>query len=852
MWTSIQNELGTGFAAQALALLADGGLKGIVLMAFASMAVLAMRRSTASARHLVHLLALGGLFFLPLVSLLVPTWQLPILPAAEVVTPQPAADPDQGLDVDAEAGGRVFLPAAKHPMGQPVHVAPDSAPAPLDSTTDPLMQTGPERAVARMSAPLPDGHNRLAFWGLAIWLTLFLLIIFPLLAGLGVLRRMSRHATPFASDTLPRLTQELAHALELRGPVRLLRAPAGTMPMAAGLFRPVVFLPADAETWSDEKRRAVLLHELAHVKRRDCLTHALAHLAVSLHWFNPFAWLALRRLRIEREHACDDLVLAAGERPAEYAEVLLDVARSLRAGTLTSAAAITMAKKSHLEGRLLAVLDEARKRTRLTRRAALGFALVGALLTAALSTLHVTRAESTVVVDQLTFSSGVEARIASVGQPDGYTVSSVWAPDGAPLPGPPEGFVRKMGGSSSDKSGVKRRFFIEVSPVPEESDLGVKFKVEGSESGAAFNDFFEKEGKAHVVVTHTPREDDFRLVVFDGDDTAYTSRQVSSFGVRDMHQTEFIVEGEHDEASALPWFDGCKPNPDSPDLWVEDFAYVTGDHVAQVTAEPSRTGDDFVVLLRLTEDGAARFFNMTKAGIGRTLAIVINDQVASAPVVVAPINNAIMFQGNFDKATADNIAAAIQGGDRKSDAAPSEHALGPVVEITVHHSDENCLIDFDTGTLHTPPDFDGTEEALAWMAAHGIDAGGGLQEEIRGLIGMDLIVNPESNATWGTVGTDGTLNHDAFEFGKPGNPVYLSAKGKLPATYTFKTREGGVEIVQILGFIDQDPRGVQIRYRMRVSDQSEIETGAARVVDDHAVTSSRLTSMRAVIEKRKV
>jgi hypothetical protein len=64
-----------------------------------------------------------------------------------------------------------------------------------------------------------------------------------------------------------------------------------------------------------------------------------------------------------------------------------------------------------------------------------------------------------------------------------------------------------------------------------------------------------------------------------------------------------------------------------------------------------------------------------------------------------------------------------------------------------------------------------------------------------GLIGMDLNINPETNDT---VATSDVLNHDALRYGTPGNPVYLNAKGELPATWTFKTREGGRGIVKIL------------------------------------------------------
>ena len=63
--------------------------------------------------------------------------------------------------------------------------------------------------------------------------------------------------------------------------------------------------------------QAVLLHELAHLRRRDPLWQLVAHCGLALHWFNPLAWFAVRRLRIEQERACDDFVLRAGIRASE-------------------------------------------------------------------------------------------------------------------------------------------------------------------------------------------------------------------------------------------------------------------------------------------------------------------------------------------------------------------------------------------------------------------------------------------------------------------------------------------------------------------------------------------------------
>ena len=70
----------------------------------------------------------------------------------------------------------------------------------------------------------------------------------------------------------------------------------------------------------------MLLHELAHIQRGDLPLQTLLLLACALQWFNPLIWLAYRRLIIERERACDDMVLAAGVRPATYARDLLQTA----------------------------------------------------------------------------------------------------------------------------------------------------------------------------------------------------------------------------------------------------------------------------------------------------------------------------------------------------------------------------------------------------------------------------------------------------------------------------------------------------------------------------------------------
>src|SRR4029434_9596084 len=154
----------------------------------------------------------------------------------------------------------------------------------------------------------------------------------------------------------------LAEAFEIGGSIAFVESKAVTLPMVWGVWRPLIVMPHSASGWTDERRRVVVLHELAHVKRRDCLTQALAHVVCADYCVNPIVWLAARRLRAERERACDDFVLSAGEKGPDYAAHLLDIARAMRLRR-APLVGLAMARPSQLEGRLLAILDPAIRRS---------------------------------------------------------------------------------------------------------------------------------------------------------------------------------------------------------------------------------------------------------------------------------------------------------------------------------------------------------------------------------------------------------------------------------------------------------------------------------------------------------
>jgi len=175
-------------------------------------------------------------------------------------------------------------------------------------------------------------------------------------------RRLAREATDLTDREWTWLLSQSVASMGVSRLVRLLRSRERSMPMTFGTRRPTILIPAIADTWPEDRRRAVVLHELAHVARYDCLTQSLAFAACTMYWFHPAAWWVARRLRIERELACDDRVIAAGAQARAYAGHLLEIAYTL-GSQRAPALAVTMARPRQLEGRMLAVLDGARNRS---------------------------------------------------------------------------------------------------------------------------------------------------------------------------------------------------------------------------------------------------------------------------------------------------------------------------------------------------------------------------------------------------------------------------------------------------------------------------------------------------------
>jgi beta-lactamase regulating signal transducer with metallopeptidase domain/uncharacterized coiled-coil DUF342 family protein len=298
------------------------GLAGLLLrgaaLLLAAAALARLLRSSAD-RHRLGVATLALLLALPLLSAILPPLPVPLLPAA--ATLRTPASPVPTQPATAALRERTVSTAAATDHGPP--------PGAVRPPMGPVL--------------------------LAIWAGGALLLALGAARSQLALARLRRQAITIDAAGWQAELERTRAQLVIRRPVRLVTHAAVRTPMTWGALRPVVALPEEALTWSAAERRAVLLHELAHVRRRDAPSLALARLARAVHWPDPLAWVALRRLVVEHELACDELVLAHGVRPSDYARQLLSLSR--RPPCHRYSGAFAMARRNSLEVRLMSILD---------------------------------------------------------------------------------------------------------------------------------------------------------------------------------------------------------------------------------------------------------------------------------------------------------------------------------------------------------------------------------------------------------------------------------------------------------------------------------------------------------------
>jgi beta-lactamase regulating signal transducer with metallopeptidase domain len=295
-----------------------------IVLAAALGATLLMRRRPAALRHWILAAAMLVGAAAPALELVMPEWTLP--------------------------WGSGFTTTAP-PSASTLRFTSAAAPVVADTVAEP--------------APARLPWARVAVF---VWMAGVLSGLLGLAVGLARLARVSARCRPIRTGPWRDTADELSSRFRLSR-VEILQSTDPALLVTWGLFTPKIILPAGASAWTATRRRIVLAHEMAHIRRHDWLVHMGAEVLRAVHWINPLAWLACRRLRQESEYACDDAVLSGGVAPTEYATHLLDVARQAIGHRRTFVSAPAIAHPSTLERRIAAMLTEQRNRQPLTRRA---------------------------------------------------------------------------------------------------------------------------------------------------------------------------------------------------------------------------------------------------------------------------------------------------------------------------------------------------------------------------------------------------------------------------------------------------------------------------------------------------
>jgi beta-lactamase regulating signal transducer with metallopeptidase domain/beta-lactamase class D len=323
-----------------LELLAHTAWKGAAVLALALTAGLLLRKTAAARRYAVWITSVATLAVLPLAMSLLPAWR---------VLPKEIEQPNwQRVEIENEVGEWVAEATQHEKLEVPV-----LTPKPVEAAKPAPVDEKRWFTLKQLIESLPK-----------VWLFIALLLLLRLAWSAWCLRRLERSLPKGRCDDITTISREIG----LRREPRLLIGAADAVPMVWGVWRPRLLLPQGFEAWSSEKRRGVLLHELAHLKRRDPLALWTAQWVKALHWFNPLAWLTIRQLRADQERACDDTALRHGIRASDYAQTLLDLSRHNRAALGLALCALTITRCAPVESRVKAILDPKCARDPITAR----------------------------------------------------------------------------------------------------------------------------------------------------------------------------------------------------------------------------------------------------------------------------------------------------------------------------------------------------------------------------------------------------------------------------------------------------------------------------------------------------
>lgn len=153
------------------------------------------------------------------------------------------------------------------------------------------------------------------------------------------------------------LFMNLTKKLNIKKHITFHLSPHVTVPLVLGYLKPIILFPMSLALQMDIKQvEAILIHELSHVRRNDYLLNLVKTIIETILFFNPFVWLISKFINIEREHACDDLVISLTNTPLTYAHALLQL-ELLADKTTPSLTLAATGSNQHLYQRIKRITD---------------------------------------------------------------------------------------------------------------------------------------------------------------------------------------------------------------------------------------------------------------------------------------------------------------------------------------------------------------------------------------------------------------------------------------------------------------------------------------------------------------
>lgn len=177
-----------------------------------------------------------------------------------------------------------------------------------------------------IASPIPRGGGTIVPAGMDSATLIVLFLVAGIAArllwlGAGLIRLRSIVARAVADDSLAHISGELTRTLGVSAGIRISDDLDG--PATAGVRRPLVLLPRSVLGMSAAVQRAIICHELVHVKRRDWLQTIAEEIWCALLWFHPHARIIASKLSLAREMVVDEMTILITQDRRAYAEALL-------------------------------------------------------------------------------------------------------------------------------------------------------------------------------------------------------------------------------------------------------------------------------------------------------------------------------------------------------------------------------------------------------------------------------------------------------------------------------------------------------------------------------------------------